>query len=239
MSGKTSVEVYTESAWVVHQPLRNEYSDKFVPGRFRTTGTVSISWNGKRVTAFAKAESDIIDTNVGKSARMALVLNAAAAEAIGHSAFSIFSENELLLGSPSEINAEQHTKIVVPVAAHFFKRLEEQQVQQQLGIESLDYARKRLYDYAASPPPPGYANDSEEMYRFIQESLAAGNVGSERPWCNEKLGRIRRALDELETRKNRRHDGYKRAQDEITGILINFPVPRSWWSEPPILQMKK
>lgn len=52
-------------------------------------------------------------------------------------------------------------------------------------------------------------------------------------WCEEKLGRIRRGLEDLARRKNPNHPGYKRAVSDITRYLTSWPVVNSWHGHPP------
>jgi len=87
----------------------------------------------------------------------------------------------------------------------------------QEGVRDFQYRRSEVYDALS----------------FLERCSSAANHGFLSGWYDEKLGRIRSALDDLSKRKNPRHATYVGRVDEIRGYLFHFHPINSWYKEPP------
>lgn len=81
-------------------------------------------------------------------------------------------------------------------------------------------------------------SELRDAFRFVESCTNASRQGFMHMWCEEKLGRIRSALNDLERRKDPNHSGFKASVENIRGPLSSWPMTNGFRTPPPRRQKR-
>lgn len=236
-STTTELHLEVQPAQVSQYLIRDQRTGDWSKTVFGWHGSVQLKWADKAVGAVVTATSRAEDRSEEARGHWAQLLLYGAASLARDGRLSIFAQNDVSdrLGSAEPTTASTSIRI----DETFRQKLAQEYETHLLARESFKYAVKCLENFAEHPTPPGYSSEVPAMRMYLERCLAAADLGNMYGWYREKMAGISSSMSELARRKNRNHEGYKRAQDYIRSNLFSFHPPDRWTDRPPTINPQK
>jgi hypothetical protein len=236
MATDHSVVVSTPVVGVRKCSLANERTGEWRQDAFIWRGQAELKWDDKTLAVVAMAHSEAKERPEADVATWAILLNHGAASLVESERLTAFAENDVGGHLPAEKLPAGEAGMTVSVSDAYFKQLLQEHELDQLARKSFEYAVQRLEVFARNP---GNSNDGGSMFAYLERCLDAGYLDTMTGWYREKMLGIREYMTDLAKRKNRNHDGYRRAQEYINSNLFSFAPPSAWLQRPPTINPAK
>lgn len=218
--------------------VRDERSGDWRTDVYMWHGLVELRWDGKSLFTVVMAQAKDDGHSEETCKKWAAILNAGAADLVRSDLLSAFEINKVR----DEILPEPRSDALVIAVAPptlFLSRLSEEYEIDQLARKSFEFALRKLNAYADYPPSHGISSDGPAMFRYLENCLTAGYLGTMGAWYKEKMSGIERCIADLARRKNRSHAGFRESQEYMRRNLSLFSAPKAWTKRPPTLDPKR
>ncbi|HWA97213.1 MAG TPA: hypothetical protein VG713_01920 [Pirellulales bacterium] len=206
---------------------RHDQSTWFAP--------IKLSWDGRVLHAVVVADAESSDISDSVRQRWAAKLIHAAAAAALSGQLSAFKQNDVNHLLQLDTSEPTERSVTISISHSYANRLNKEYERDQLARKNFEHAVSRLEKFADHPPSDGETDDEHQMFSFLRNALAAGELETLGAWYSEKMRTIGRHIDDLPKRKNRRHANYLDAQRYMRTNLSFFKPPDAWIEEPPLL----
>ncbi len=227
------IQPHPVSQYLIRDRNTGDWSKKV----FGWHGPVQLKWADKEVGAVVTALCKVEDRDGEGRENWARILLHGATALAQAASLSIFKANDVTDRLPSA--QPTTTSSSISIADVYRQQLDRDHETHVLAQKSFKYAVKCLETYAEYPPQPGYASDGPVMYAYLRNCLAAADLGHMYSWYQEKMTGISSSMSELARRKNRNHEGFRRAQEYMRSNLFSFQAPDLWVQRPPTIDPQK
>ncbi|WP_339742043.1 hypothetical protein [uncultured Rubinisphaera sp.] len=230
MNNSVSIEIVPMS--LDQSLVRDHHTRDYRKDLFHWTGIATLNWDDKKlkVVVFAKSKEEGRTENEKKQWSDRLRL--ATAKAVDGEFISAFKLNEVTYSVPSPLPDPVPSDASASPSDTYIEQLNKEYEHDRAARESFDFAVDRLRERMGGSP------EANDLFYFLQQSIAAADMGTMSGWYMEKMTGIASYMRQLETRKNRNHPGYIRARDYIQSQLFSFSQPDAWIDYPPILDKR-